>query len=101
MSLEKRFSNLMFPETEGKIERWHQTLKNRSLLKNYYLPSGLEQAIGDFIEHHNHHRHHESLGNLTPADVYCGWAEAILGRRKEIKELTIWKRRLLLRKAAA
>lgn len=83
------------PQTQGKIERWHQTLKNRILLENYYLPGALEQAIGDFIDHYNHYRYHESLGNLAPADVYLGRAEAILKTRKEIKAKTIEKRRLL------
>ncbi len=89
------------PQTQGKIERWHQTLKNRILLENYYLPGALEQAIGEFIEHYNHERYHESLGNLTPADVYCGRAETILRKRKEIKEQTIRTRRLLHRQSAA
>jgi len=30
------------PQTQGKIERWHQTLKNRILLENYFLPGGPE-----------------------------------------------------------
>ncbi len=89
------------PQTQGKIERWHQTLKNRILLENYYLPGALEQAIGAFIDHYNHHRYHESLGNLTPADVYFGRAESIIRRRKEIKRKTVEKRRLLHRQAAA
>ena len=83
------------PQTQGKIERWHETLKNRILLENYYLPGALEQAIGDFIDHYNHYRYHESLGNLAPADVYLGRAEAILKTRKEIKAKTTEKRRLL------
>ena len=89
------------PQTQGKIERWHQTLKNRILLENYYLPGALEQAIGAFIEHYNHQRYHESLGNLTPADVYFGRGETILRRRKEIKERTIHRRRLLHRQSTA
>jgi putative transposase len=89
------------PQTQGKIERWHQTLKNRILLENYYLPGALEEAIADFVEHYNHQRYHESLGNLTPADVYFGRAETILRKRKEIKEQTIAKRRLLHRQTAA
>ena len=89
------------PQTQGKIERWHQTLKNRILLENYYLPGALEQAIGEFIDHYNQHRYHESLGNLTPADVYFGRADTILRRRKEIKRKTIEKRRLLHRQTAA
>ena len=86
---------------QGKIERWRQTLKNRILLENYYLPEALEQAIGDFIDHYNQHRYHESLGNLTPADVYFGRADSILRRRKEIKRKTIEKRSLLHRQTVA
>jgi transposase InsO family protein len=54
------------PQTQGKIERWHQTLKNRILLENYYLPGDLEAQIEAFVEHYNHQRYHESLQNLTP-----------------------------------
>ncbi len=89
------------PQTQGKIERWHQTLKNRILLENYYLPGALEEAIGAFVEHYNHRRYHESLGNLTPADVYFGRTETILRQRKEIKAQTIEKRRLLQGQSAA
>jgi transposase InsO family protein len=66
------------PQTQGKIERWHQTLKNRILLENYFLTSQLEAAVDAFVDHYNHHRYDESLGNLTPADVYFRRAEAIL-----------------------
>ena len=69
------------PQTQGKIERWHQTLKNRILLDNYYLPGDLERQIGAFVEHYNHVRYHESIDNLTPADVYFGRAETILAKR--------------------
>ena len=82
------------PQTQGKIERWHQTLKNRVLLENYFLPGQLEAAVGDFVEHYNHRRYHESLGNLTPADVYFGRGAAIRKARDKIKELTIRNRRL-------
>ena len=44
----------LHPQTQGKIERWHQTLKNRILLENYYLPGDLEQKIGDFVACYNH-----------------------------------------------
>ena len=70
------------PRTQGKIpsidccaincravERWHQTLRNRILLENCNHPGALEEAIGDFVEHCNHRRYRESLGNLKPADV--------------------------------
>jgi putative transposase len=51
------------PQTQGKIKRWHQTLKDRILLENYYLPGDPKAHIGDFVEHCNHHRYHESLKN--------------------------------------
>ena len=82
------------PQTQGKIERWHQTLKNRILLNNYYLPGDLERQIDAFVEHYNHVRYHESINNLTPADVYLGRAETILAERQRIKRATIANRRL-------
>lgn len=89
------------PQTQGKIERWHQTLKNRILLENYFLPGDLEASIGRFVEHYNHHRYHESLRNLTPADVYFGRGETILLERERIKRDTFKKRRLQYRNQAA
>jgi len=70
------------PQTQGKIERWHETFKNRILLENYYLPGDLEARIDAFVYHYNHRRYHESLDNLTPADVYFGrrWREAPIFR---------------------
>ena len=82
------------PQTQGKIERWHQTLKNRILLENYYLPGDLEASIGRFVDHYNHRRYHESLSNLTPADLYFGRGQTILLERERIKRNTIQKRRL-------
>jgi len=89
------------PQTQGKIERWHQTLKNRILLENYFLPGDLETQIEAFVEHYNHQRYHESLKNVTPADAYFGRAEAIIKRRERIKRKTIEQRRLQHRKLAA
>ena len=89
------------PQTQGKIERWHQTLKNRVLLENYYLPGDLEDQIGAFVDHYNNHRYHESLGNVTPADAYFGRDTAIIERRNSIKKLTIQNRRLAHQRQAA
>jgi putative transposase len=89
------------PQTQGKIERWHQTLKNRILLENYFLPGHLEREIEDFVHHYNNCRYHESLGNLTPADVYFGRDQAIIERRQKIKKLTIQNRRLCHQRSAA
>jgi hypothetical protein len=75
------------PQTQGKIERWHQTLKNRILLEHYYLPGDLERQVASFAEQYNHARYHESLDNLTPANVYFGRAERILLERERTKRL--------------
>jgi len=89
------------PQTQGKIERWHQTLKNRILLENYYLPGALEAQIASFVDHYNHRRYHESINNLTPADVYFGRGQAILKKRERIRRDTIQLRRLQYQNAAA
>ena len=82
------------PQTQGKIERWHQTLKNRVLLENYFLPGDLEAQIEAFVHAYNNTRYHESLGNLTPADVFFGRDQAIIEHRRRIKEATFRARRL-------
>ena len=89
------------PQTQGKIERWHQTLKNKILPENYYVPGDLEAQIEAFVAHYNHQRYHESLNNLTPADVYFERGQAILLKRERIKRKTVETRRLQHRKAAA
>lgn len=75
-------------------ERWHQTLKNRNLLENHYLLGALKAAIGDFVDHYNHRRVHESRGNVTKANVYFGRAPTMLLERTRIKEQTIRQRRV-------
>ena len=89
------------PQTQGKIERWHQTLKNRILLEHYFLPGDLEKQIEAFVDHYNHQRYHESLKNLTPADVYFGRGQSILASRERIKKRTIAKRSLHYQQHAA
>jgi putative transposase len=89
------------PQTQGKIERWHQTLKNRILLEHYFLPGDLEVQIEAFVDHYNHQRYHESLNNVTPADVYFGRDKAILQQRERIKQKTLEARRLHHRQRAA
>jgi putative transposase len=89
------------PQTQGKIERWHQTLKNRILLENYFLPGDLEAHIANFVGHYNHQRYHESLNNVTPADVYTGQGHTILLEREKTKRRTMKLRRLQYAKSAA
>jgi transposase InsO family protein len=71
------------------------------LLENYFFPGDLEASIEAFVDHYNHHRYHESINNLTPADAYVGRGRAILEQRDGIKRKTIQTRRLHHRKVAA
>jgi transposase InsO family protein len=93
------------PQTQGKIERQndlgHQTLKNRILLENHFLPSDLGAQVEAFARHYNHQRYHESLKNVTPADAYFGRAEAIIKQRERIKCKSLRQRRLHHQRQAA
>jgi hypothetical protein len=77
------------PMTQGKIERYHRSMKNVVLLQNYFLPGDLEREVERFVAFYNQQRYHESLNNLTPADVYFGRAQEVLTRRAEIKQKTL------------
>ena len=82
------------PMTQGKIERYHRSMKNVVKLEHYYYPWQLEHAIEQWVEHYNHHRYHESLNNVTPADVFFGRDRQILSRRDQIKRTTLARRRI-------
>lgn len=83
----------LHPQTQGKIERYHRSMKNVIKLQNYYSPDELREAIAAWVEYYNYHRYHESLGNLTPADVYFGRGEAILKKREDLKQKAYEQRR--------
>jgi putative transposase len=80
------------PQTNGKIERFHETLKARLNLLVYTSPEALRAAMAEFIEFYNQRRYHEGIGNVTPADVYYGRWEEILKRREEQKQQTVYER---------
>ena len=94
-------SHPFHPMTQGKIERYHRSLKNILLLDNYYCPEELKTQISNFVEYYNTQRYHESLNNLTPEDVYQGRAAQILEQRERIKRKTIQTRRNNYKKAVA
>ena len=81
------------PQTQGKIERYHRTMKNVVKLDNYFAPEELEAALERFVYRYNNQRYHESLNNLTPADVYFGRGELILKERERLKKMAIINRR--------
>jgi putative transposase len=80
------------PQTNGKLERFHETLKARLNLLVFTTPEALRAAMAEFIEFYKYQRYHEGIGNVTPADVYYGRREEILKRRKEQKQQTLERR---------
>jgi transposase InsO family protein len=81
------------PQTNGKIERYHRSLKGEINQLPYDMPSELFEAIKAFIEYYNYQRYHEGLGNVTPYDVYTGRHLEILRKRKEAKSKTLEERK--------
>jgi putative transposase len=82
------------PMTQGKIERYHRSMKNVITLQNYYLPGELKGEIDDFVEYYNNRRYHESLDNMKPVDVYMGKDRELREERRRTKARTLWRRRV-------
>lgn len=81
------------PQTQGKIERYHRSIKNVICLEHHYFPWQLEQAIAAFVDYYNQRRYHEALGNVTPADVFFGRAAQVQAARAAVKRRTLAQRR--------
>ena len=81
--------------TQGKIERYHRSMKNLILLDNYYSPAELEARISEWVDYYNNHRYHEAIDNVTPHDRYVGLDSKILKQRKRTKAETMRLRRSL------
>ena len=83
------------PQTQGKIERYHRSMKNVIKLEHYFSPGELKYRLKEFVDYYNNRRYHESLQNVTPADVYNGRDKQILKNRNLMKQKTMYKRRKL------
>ena len=81
------------PQTNGKIERYHRTLKGEINRVPYEMPRELKEAIRSFIDYYNYWRYHEGLGNVIPYDVYTGRHLVIIQKRKEVKSRTLQERK--------
>ena len=81
------------PQTNGKIERYHKSLKKVVKLHIYDCPIELRVEVRKFIDHYNKSRYHESLGNVTPDDVYYGRRDEIIKERDEKRRLTFMRRK--------
>ena len=83
----------LHPQTQGKIERYHRSMKNVVKLDNYFSPGQLEQKLKEFVNYYNNERYHEAIQNVTPAEVYFGTAERKLKQRKMTKSRTLKARK--------
>ena len=82
------------PQTNGKLERYHQSIKQEVNQVTYEVPGDLEVAIAGFVDYYNNRRYHKALGNVTPDDVLKGRRDGILIRRREVKAQTLqWRQR--------
>jgi putative transposase len=87
------------PMTQGKIERYHRSMKNLILLDHYYSPSELSERIREWVDYYNHERYHEAIDNVTPADKFYGRDRMVLERREKVRRETMKMRRELYRMA--
>jgi transposase InsO family protein len=81
------------PRTNGKMERYHRTIKGEINRVPYDMPAELRDAIRAFVEYYNYRHYHEGLSNVTPYDVYTGRHLEIIRKRKQVKSRTSAARR--------
>ena len=87
-------------DMEAAIETWKEIVSNEPefMCNADFKHNGgivfsyVEEALRQFVHYYNHQRYHESLNNLTPADVYYGRGDAILKERERIKQMTLNRR---------
>ena len=81
------------PQTNGKLERYHQSIKYEVDQVPYEVPSELEVTIAGFVDYYNNRRYHKALGNVTPDDVLHGRREGVLIKRRGVEAQTLASRK--------
>lgn len=85
-----------YPQSNGKIERWHKSLKHECIRPA--CPATLDEArrrVAAFVEHYNHVRLHSALRYITPADRLNGLGQVIWDERDRKLEQARERRRLV------
>ena len=80
------------PQTNGKLERYHRTIKLDVNQIPYDVPGNLEIAITECVNYYNNRRYHKALRNVTPSDVLDGRRKEILQKRKGVQTQTFQRR---------
>lgn len=86
------FGKPYHPQTQGKIERFHRSIKEKVCLLVYCSPDELKRAVDEAIVRYSQ-TPHTALANVSPRDVYLGKREEILAKRAEKKRLTLARRK--------
>jgi putative transposase len=84
-----------YPQSNGKIERWHESLKVECIRPGTPLsPEDAERLVGKYVEYYNHVRLHSAIGYITPNDMLAGRQQEILAERDRRLEAAREQRRL-------
>jgi len=82
-----------YPQSNGKLERWHGSLKNECIRPS--CPATREEAqkrIEKYVNHYNHVRPHNAIGYITPADCLAGLSQ-VIGEERDRKLKSARERR--------
>lgn len=90
-----------YPQSNGKLERWHGTLKRDCLRPSVSLSiDEARRLVAEFVAHYNHARLHSAIGYVTPADKLAGREQMIFAERDR-KLAAARERRATRRREAA
>ena len=80
-------------QTNGKLDRYHQSIKYEVDQVPYEVPSELKVSIAGFVDYYNNRRYHKTPGNVTPDDVLHEKREGVMIKRREVKAQTLASRK--------